>query len=77
MNTTQVTKKYSNDIMISEKKQNQQYTEHETLKNESLKKPTKSLSINTQDRLINGKIFNISKYGINYNKLSIQDQQQL
>lgn len=77
MNTTQVTKKYSNDIMISDKKQNQQYTEHETLKNESLKKPTKSLSINTQDRLINGKIFNISKYGINYNKLSIQDQQQL
>lgn len=63
--------------MISDKKQNQQYTEHETLKNESLKKPTKSLSINTQDRLINGKIFNISKYGINYNKLSIQDQQQL
>lgn len=77
MNTTQVSKKYSNDIMISDKKQNQQYTEHETLKNESLKKPTKSLSINTQDRLINGKIFNISKYGINYNKLSIQDQQQL
>jgi hypothetical protein len=77
MNTTQVSNKYSNDIMISDKKQNEQYTEHETLKIESLKKPTKSLSINTQDRLINGKIFNISKYGINYNKLSIQDQQQL
>lgn len=45
--------------------------ESDTLNNKSLKKPTKSLSINTQERLINGKIFNITNYGINLNKLSI------
>jgi hypothetical protein len=44
---------------------------NDTFNNKSSKKPTKSLSINTQERLINGKIFNITNYGINFNKLSI------
>lgn len=44
---------------------------------ESLKKPTKSLSLRTNDRLINGKIQDIAKIRVNLNKLSPQDQQRL